>query len=52
MPEANVGRLLVVAADDTQRMVGILTRGDLLAAHAQRLREARHAERHLRRRPA
>jgi hypothetical protein len=27
-------------------MVGIITRGDLLAAHAQRLREARHSTRH------
>ena len=51
MVEADIGRLVVVAADDSRRMVGILTRGDLLAAHRQRLREARHAERHLGRRP-
>ena len=46
MVEAGIGRLVVVAADDPRRMVGFLTRGDLLAAHRQRLREARHAERH------
>jgi CBS domain-containing protein len=51
MVEANVGRLnrAWIAMMPT-RMVGILTRGDLLAAHVQRLREARHASRHLRRR--
>jgi hypothetical protein len=32
-------------------MVGILSRGDLLAAHARRLREANDASRHLRMRP-
>ena len=50
MVEAQVGRLVVVAADDPLRVVGILTRGDLLAAHAPRLREARHLSRHLNRR--
>ena len=50
MVEAEVGRLVVVAADDPRRVVGILTRGDLLAAHAPRLREARHVSRHLGRR--
>ena len=50
MVEANVGRLIVLDREDATRMVGILTRGDLLAAHVQRLREARHASRHLRRR--
>lgn len=44
MVEADVGRLLVL--DKDQHMVGIITRGDLLAAHAQRLREARHLTRH------
>ena len=47
MVEANVGRLVVVSVGDQGRMVGIITRGDLLAAHAQRLREARHFTRHL-----
>ena len=46
MVEAGVGRLVVMSADNPQRMVGIITRGDLLCAHAQRLREARHATRH------
>ena len=39
MVEANVGRLIVLGGDDKHRMVGIITRGDLLAAHARRLRE-------------
>ena len=47
MIEADVGRLVVVDATDAQRMVGIITRGDLLSAHAQRLREARVSSRHL-----
>jgi H+/Cl- antiporter ClcA/CBS domain-containing protein len=46
MVEADVGRLVVMARDD-HRMVGILTRGDLLKAHAQRLREAHETGRHL-----
>ena len=48
MVAENVGRLVVVAADAPGRMVGILTRGDLLAAHARRLREKNDAGRHLR----
>ncbi|HEY3519548.1 MAG TPA: CBS domain-containing protein, partial [Rhodanobacteraceae bacterium] len=48
MVAENVGRLVVVAQDDPNRMVGILTRGDLLAAHGRRLREARDAGRHIR----
>ncbi|WP_345797843.1 chloride channel protein [Castellaniella sp. MT123] len=35
----NVGRLLVVDADDPTRMLGILTRGDVIAAHTRRIRE-------------
>ena len=50
MVEADVGRLLVL--DKDQQMVGIITRGDLLAAHAQRLREARHLMRHMGRKKA
>ncbi len=46
MVESAVGRLVVVSADDSGHMIGIITRGDLLAAHAQRLREARHSTRH------
>ena len=48
MVEQNVGRVLIVAADDPQRLIGILTRGDLLAAHARRLRETHAAGRHIR----
>jgi CBS domain-containing protein len=47
MVEWEVGRLVVVSREAPHRMVGIVTRGDLLAAHARRLREARHASRHL-----
>ena len=46
MVEADIGRLIVLSKDDPTRMVGILTRGDLLAAHARRLREARQTTRH------
>ncbi|UKE63868.1 chloride channel protein [Xanthomonas translucens pv. poae] len=45
MVEADVGRLVVVGRAPPHAMVGILTRGDLLAAHAQRLRQARHVDR-------
>ena len=40
-----VGRLPVVRRDAPRRVVGILSRSDLLAAHAPRLREARDARR-------
>lgn len=46
MVEADVGRLVVLSKTGAHSMVGIITRGDLLAAHARRLREARHASRH------
>ncbi|WP_062536476.1 chloride channel protein [Mizugakiibacter sediminis] len=52
MVAENVGRLIVVSRDPPQRMVGILTRGDLLAAHARRLKEAHQAGRHIRIRQA
>ena len=48
MVEAGVGRLIVVDERHPSEMLGIITRGDLLAAHAQRLRSARHATRHFR----
>lgn len=51
MVEADVGRLIVVSKEVPHRMVGMLTRGDLLAAHTRRLKEARQASRHLRRKP-
>ncbi|MXV32336.1 MULTISPECIES: chloride channel protein [unclassified Xanthomonas] len=43
MVEAEVGRLVVLGRNAPHGMVGILTRGDLLAAHAQRLRQARES---------
>ncbi|WP_426661515.1 chloride channel protein [Rhodanobacter aciditrophus] len=48
MVAEGVGRLVVVGKDDPHKLVGILTRGDILAAHARRLREARHSARYLR----
>ena len=47
MVAEKVGRLIVVSKDDPHKLVGILTRGDILASHAQRLREARESSRHL-----
>jgi H+/Cl- antiporter ClcA len=47
MVEADIGRLIVVAADNPREIIGIVTRGDLLAAHSQRLKEARQITRHL-----
>lgn len=52
MVEANVGRLVVVDPTDCHRVVGIITRADLLAAHSRRLHEARVVTRHLGRAPA
>jgi CIC family chloride channel protein len=40
-----VGRLPVVRRENPRQVVGILSRSDLLAAHAPRLREARDARR-------
>jgi len=40
-----VGRVPVVNRESPRRVVGILSRSDLLAAHAPRLREAREARR-------
>jgi len=48
MALTGVGRLLVVSAAPRGRLLGILTRGDLISAHAQRLHEFRDASRHLR----
>jgi CIC family chloride channel protein len=41
MVQAKVGRLPVVASDGSKRVVGILSRSDLLAAHERRLDETR-----------
>ncbi|WP_338038919.1 CBS domain-containing protein [Novilysobacter arseniciresistens] len=48
MVENDIGRLVVVGAAEPHPLVGILTRGDLLAAHARRLKEAHQAGRHIR----
>jgi CIC family chloride channel protein len=39
MVRENVGRMPVVAGDEPTKVVGFLTRSDLLTAHARRLRE-------------
>ncbi|WP_327192082.1 chloride channel protein [Xanthomonas cassavae] len=41
MSDAGVGRLVVVDGQQTLRVVGIITRSDLLAAHGSRLQAAR-----------
>ena len=43
----NVGRLIVVGDEAPHALVGILTRGDILAAHGLRLQEARKSGRYL-----
>jgi CBS domain-containing protein len=48
MVENDIGRLVVVGADEPHPLLGILTRGDLLSAHARRLKEAHQASRHIR----
>jgi H+/Cl- antiporter ClcA/CBS domain-containing protein len=45
MVRERVGRLAVVSRQDTLRAVGVITRSDLLTAHARRLRELDHVER-------
>ncbi|MDB5357164.1 MAG: chloride channel protein [Phycisphaerales bacterium] len=44
MVNNDVGRLIVVDQNDASRLVGILTRGDVLSAHRHRLREAQLTE--------
>ena len=48
MVAENIGRLIVVGAEPPHALVGFLTRGDILSAHARRLKETREASRHLR----
>ncbi|MBU8900246.1 chloride channel protein [Corallococcus sp. H22C18031201] len=48
MVEEGVGRLPVVCRDAPTRVVGIVTRSDLLSAHRQRLENARRVEQGLR----
>jgi chloride channel protein, CIC family len=47
MVAESVGRLVVVSKDNPHQLVGIITRGDILASHARRLREARFKGRHI-----
>jgi chloride channel protein, CIC family len=44
----NVGRLPVVARDQPDRVIGLVTRSDLIAAHARRLDGERLSEPHFR----
>ena len=48
MARENVGRLPVVARDDPARVIGILTRSDVIAAHSRRLDSERLREPHYR----
>jgi H+/Cl- antiporter ClcA/CBS domain-containing protein len=48
MVAENVGRLIVVSRDNPEKLTGILTRSDVLAANAKRLHEMRDASRHIR----
>src|SRR5438067_7635057 len=47
MVREGVGRLPVVSRDDPSRVIGMLTRSDLLSAHKRRLEEIDLAEQHL-----
>ena len=47
MVNHDVGRLPVIDRSDPSRVVGMITRGDLISAHRMRLRESQHAERPL-----
>jgi H+/Cl- antiporter ClcA/CBS domain-containing protein len=52
MVAENVGSVIVVAPQAPQRLLGVLTRGDLVTAHSRRLRETHEASRHIRIRQA
>jgi CBS domain-containing protein len=52
MVAEQVGRLIVVSQAAPYKLVGIITRGDILTAHARRLREARFKGRHIKLRKA
>ena len=47
MVASQVGRLIVVSREPPFQLAGIITRGDILAAHARRLREARRSDRQI-----
>ena len=51
MVRESVGRLIVVSQDEQPRMTAILTRGDLLSAHARRLSETSDSKRNIKLRP-
>ena len=48
MVSSDVGRLAVVERSNDQKLIGIITRGDVLSAHRHRLRESTAAERSIR----
>ncbi len=48
MARENVGRLPVVARDDPDRVIGIVTRSDVIAAHARRIDRERPRDPHYR----
>jgi len=48
MVHENVGRLPVVKRDAPGRIIGIISRGDILSAHGQRLKETHHKMRNIR----
>ncbi len=48
MVSENIGRVIVVGVEAPHALVGILTRGDLLAAHGRRLQGTHQAGRHIR----
>jgi CBS domain-containing protein len=48
MVGADVGRLAVVDRDDPSKLIGIITRGDVLSAHRRRMTESTSAERSIR----
>jgi len=52
MVEENVGSVLVTARAAPRRLLGVLTRGDLVTAHSRRLRETHDADRQIRIRQA
>ncbi|HXE20832.1 MAG TPA: chloride channel protein [Rhodoferax sp.] len=48
MAAQGVGRLMVITQSVPHKLIGMLTRGDIIAAHGKRLREARRSRRSIR----
>jgi CBS domain-containing protein len=48
MVAEDIGRVIVVGVEAPHRLVGILTRGDILSAHRRRLKGAHEGGRHIR----